>query len=57
MREYGRQAVVFQIALNPIVALELLAQSVGGAVFLGPEMFPAAPFLDLLAAYGGPAVG
>ena len=55
MREYGRQAVVLQTALNPVVALELLA---GGAWsdtgVRGPEDFPAVPFLDLLAAYGEP---
>ena len=55
MREYGHQAVVLQTALNPIVALELLATGAwGGAGVLGPEAFPAAPFLDLLAEYGEP---
>ena len=55
MREYGHQAVVFQTALNPIVALELLAQGAWtGAGVLGPEEFPSAPFLDLLAEYGEP---
>jgi saccharopine dehydrogenase-like NADP-dependent oxidoreductase len=53
MREYGHQAVVLQAALNPIVALELLAGGAwGGAGVLGPEAFPPVPFLDLLAAYG-----
>jgi len=55
MREYGHQAVVLQTALNPIVALELLAGGAwGGAGVLGPEAFPPVPFLDLLAAYGEP---
>jgi saccharopine dehydrogenase (NAD+, L-lysine-forming) len=55
MREYGHQAVVFQTALNPVVALELLSQGTwGGAGVVGPEAFPATPFLDLLAAYGEP---
>ena len=55
MREYGHQAVVFQTALNPVVALELLSQGAwGGTGVLGPEAFPATPFLDLLAAYGEP---
>ena len=31
MREYGHQAVVFQTALNPVVALELLARGERGA--------------------------
>ena len=55
MREYGHQAVVLQTALNPIVALELLATGAwSGTGVLGPEAFPAAPFLDLLAEYGEP---
>jgi saccharopine dehydrogenase-like NADP-dependent oxidoreductase len=55
MREYGHQAVVLQTALNPVVALELLAEGVwSGAGVLGPEAFDAAPFLDLLADYGEP---
>ena len=51
MREYDAQCVVWQTALNPVVALELLAagQWTGTGV-LGPEAFPAQPFLDLLAA-------
>jgi saccharopine dehydrogenase (NAD+, L-lysine forming) len=53
MREYGSQAVVLQTALNPVVALELLAAGAwGGAGVLGPEAFDAVPFLDLVAAYG-----
>jgi saccharopine dehydrogenase (NAD+, L-lysine-forming) len=55
MREYGSQAVVLQTALNPVVALELLATGAwNGAGVLGPEAFDAVPFLDLLAAYGEP---
>jgi len=55
MREYGHQAVVLQTALNPVVALELLAERVwSGAGVLGPESFPAEPFLDMLADYGEP---
>jgi saccharopine dehydrogenase (NAD+, L-lysine-forming) len=55
MREYGHQAVVLQTALNPVVALELLATGAWkGTGVLGPESFGAAPFLDLLAAYGEP---
>jgi saccharopine dehydrogenase (NAD+, L-lysine-forming) len=55
MREYGHQAVVLQTALNPTVALELLATGAwSGTGVLGPEAFPARPFLDLLAAYGEP---
>jgi saccharopine dehydrogenase-like NADP-dependent oxidoreductase len=55
MREYGSQAVVLQTALNPVVALELLAGGTwNGSGVLGPEAFDAVPFLDLLAAYGEP---
>jgi saccharopine dehydrogenase-like NADP-dependent oxidoreductase len=50
MREYGVQCVVWQTAINPVVALELLAGSTwSGAGVLGPEAFDAMPFLDLFA--------
>ncbi len=50
MREYGAQAVVWQTAVNPVVALELIdAGTWGGSGVLGPEAFAAQPFLDLLA--------
>ena len=55
MREYGAQAVVWQTALNPVVALELLATGTwSGTGVQGPEAFPAAPFLELLAEHGSP---
>jgi saccharopine dehydrogenase (NAD+, L-lysine-forming) len=55
MAEYGSQAVVWQTAVNPVVALELLADGVwSGAGVLGPEAFDPVPFLDLLTAYGSP---
>ncbi|WP_369779684.1 saccharopine dehydrogenase family protein [Streptomyces sp. R33] len=55
MREYGSQAVVWQTAVNPVVALELMASGVWkGAGVLGPEALPPRPFLDLLTAYGSP---
>jgi saccharopine dehydrogenase-like NADP-dependent oxidoreductase len=55
MREYGHQCVVWQTAVNPVVALELLATGVwSGSGVLGPEAFDAVPFLDLLTAYGSP---
>jgi saccharopine dehydrogenase (NAD+, L-lysine forming) len=55
MREWGHQAVVLQTALNPVVALELLANgSWEGTGVLGPEAFPPGPFLELLADYGAP---
>ena len=50
MREYGVQAVVWQTAMNPVIALELLATGRwSGAGVLGPEAFDAVPFLDLMA--------
>jgi saccharopine dehydrogenase-like NADP-dependent oxidoreductase len=55
MREYGHQCVVWQTAVNPVVALELLAAGTWtGTGVLGPEAFDAVPFLDLLTAYGSP---
>jgi saccharopine dehydrogenase-like NADP-dependent oxidoreductase len=55
MREWGAQAVVWQTAVNPVVALELLAEGAWkGAGVLGPEAFDAVPFLDLLPDYGAP---
>ena len=55
MAEYGSQAVVWQTAINPVVALELLASGTwSGAGVLGPEAFDAVPFLDLLTEYGSP---
>ena len=55
MREYGSQAVVWQTAINPVIALELLADGEwSGVGVLGPEAFPPQPFLDKLAEYGAP---
>ena len=51
----GAQAVVWQTAINPVIALELLASGVwSGAGVLGPEAFEAGPFLDLLREHGSP---
>ena len=55
MAEYGSQAVVWQTAVHPVVALELIdAGGWSGAGLLGPEALPAEPFLDLLTDYGSP---
>lgn len=60
MRDYGAQCVVWQTAVNPVVALELIANGTwSGSGVLGPEAFDAVPFLDLLKApkpdgYGSP---
>jgi saccharopine dehydrogenase (NAD+, L-lysine forming) len=55
MREYGCQAVVWQTAMNPAIALELIHNgSWRGAGVFCPEAFDAVPYLDLLAEYGVP---
>ncbi|MCU1431114.1 MAG: Saccharopine dehydrogenase [Actinotalea sp.] len=60
MAEYGAQCVVWQTAVNPVVALELLSRGTwSGTGVLGPEAFDAEPFLELLGAdepagYGSP---
>ena len=55
MAEYGLQAVVWQTASKPVIALELLVEGAWtGAGVLGPEAFDAVPFLELLTAYGSP---
>ena len=55
MRDYDCQAVVWQTAVNPVVAMELMATGTwAGAGVRGPEAFDAVPFLDLLGAYGSP---
>ena len=55
MSEYGSQAVVWQTAINPVVALELLAEGTwSGSGVLGPEAFAPKPFLDKLVEYGSP---
>lgn len=49
MREYGTQAVTWQTAMNPVIALELLAMQVWqGTGVVGPEAFDAVPYLDLM---------
>jgi saccharopine dehydrogenase-like NADP-dependent oxidoreductase len=53
MREFGHQPVVWQTAVMPAVAIELMAKGVWhrpGVV--GPEALPPMPFLDLLDEFG-----
>jgi saccharopine dehydrogenase (NAD+, L-lysine-forming) len=53
MREFGHQAVVWQTAVMPAVAIELMAHGVwSGIGIVGPEALPAKPFLDLLDDHG-----
>jgi saccharopine dehydrogenase-like NADP-dependent oxidoreductase len=55
MAAYSSQAVVWQTAVNPVVALELIESGAwAGSGVLGPEALPARPFLDLLTEYGSP---
>ena len=50
MAEYEAQCVVWQTALNPVIALELLSTGAwAGTGVLGPEAFDAGLFLDLMA--------
>ena len=55
MSQYGSQAVVWQAALSPVLALELLASGAWeGVGLLGPEALPPGPFLELVADCGAP---
>ena len=55
MREFGHQAVVWQTAVHPVVAVELVAHGVwNDAGVRGPEAFSADPFMQLLAEHGVP---
>ena len=53
MKNYGDQAVVWQTAINPVIAMELIANGTWkpeGVV--GPEWLEPKPFLDLIEQYG-----
>jgi saccharopine dehydrogenase-like NADP-dependent oxidoreductase len=53
MEEFGHQAVVWQTAVMPAVAIELIGSGAWSATgIVGPEALPARPFLDLLNDYG-----
>jgi saccharopine dehydrogenase-like NADP-dependent oxidoreductase len=53
MRDWGSQAVLWQTAICPVVALELLSNgSWKNTGVRGAEAFPADPFLNLLGEYG-----
>jgi len=55
MSKYGVQAVVWQTAVNPVIAMELLAEGIWkGAGVLGPEAFDPDPFLERMPAYDFP---
>jgi saccharopine dehydrogenase-like NADP-dependent oxidoreductase len=53
MENYGDQAVVWQTAINPVMALELIHTGIWKPEGVnGPEWFDPKPFLELLATYG-----
>jgi saccharopine dehydrogenase-like NADP-dependent oxidoreductase len=53
MKEYGDQAVVWQTALNPVIAMELIHKGIWKPEGVnGPEWFDAVPFLQLVEEYG-----
>jgi saccharopine dehydrogenase (NAD+, L-lysine forming) len=52
-RDFGLQAVGWQTGFNPVIAMQLLAEGAwAGSGVLGPEAFPARPYLDALSASG-----
>jgi saccharopine dehydrogenase-like NADP-dependent oxidoreductase len=53
MKEFGHQAVVWQTAVMPTVAIECLANGTWtGAGVVGPEALPSEPFLEVLDDHG-----
>jgi len=55
MRKYGVQSVVWQTAMNPLIALELIAEGIWqGKGVLGPEAFDPDPFMARMAGYDFP---
>ena len=53
MKEYGDQAVVWQTAINPVIAMELIHNETWKPLGVnGPEWFNPKPFLELLENYG-----
>ena len=55
MQRYGVQAVVWQTAVNPVIAMDLLASGTWqGRGVLGPEAFDPDPFLARMSEYDFP---
>lgn len=55
MKKYGVQAVVWQTAVNPVIAMELLESGVwSGKGVLGPEAFDPDPFVERMPKYDFP---
>jgi len=55
MHKYGVQAVVWQTAVNPVIAMELLETGIWrGKGVLGPEAFDPDPFMEMMPKYNFP---
>jgi len=55
MQHYGDQAVVWQTAINPVVAMELIHEGIWKPEGVnGPEWFDPVPFLEKIKQYGSP---
>ena len=53
MKEYGDQAVVWQTALNPVIAMELINDGIWKPeAVMGPEWFDPLPFLEKVKEFG-----
>lgn len=55
MKKYGAQAVLWQTAVSPVIAMELLQTGAwNGSGVLGPEAFDPDPFIGLMPRYDFP---
>jgi saccharopine dehydrogenase-like NADP-dependent oxidoreductase len=55
MKKYGVQAVVWQTAVNPVIAMELIENGIWkGSGVLGPEAFDPDPFVERMPKYDFP---
>ncbi len=55
MKKYGVQAVVWQTAVNPVIAMELIERGIWkGPGVLGPEAFDPDPFVERMPRYDFP---
>ena len=53
MKQYGDQAVVWQTALNPVIAMELISEGIWKPeAVMGPEWFDPLPFLEKVKEFG-----
>ena len=53
MKQYGDQAVVWQTALNPVIAMELINDGIWKPeAVMGPEWFDPMPFLEKVKEFG-----